>query len=266
MTTLFDAILEVAKLVEEVRTGITTAAGSTTTLVDADTTEPADFWNNGLLLFQEGALSGKTAQVIDYDLTTHTFTFGTQTAAPGIGVAYSVAEQKYRRSDLVRAVQQALLDIGPITHEDVSLTLVADQEEYDLPAGVSNLVEVEIATNDEAPYGWYTHYWWNESDDGHLRFDPDYVPEEAVGNIIKLHYNQPHASVSADSATISPGIKIELLRWLAAVNLYRSKYESTGKNDPALLELFNEAKTVAAQMMIIYAPRRKQKTIRLGGF
>jgi hypothetical protein len=265
-TTLANAILEVAKLVQNVRTGFTTSVGSVTTLVDTSTTEPVDYWNNGQIFFQSGDLVGKTALVTDYDLTTHTYTFATQTHVPGLGVPYSVMESNYSRSDIVRAIQQAFMDIGEITQEDSTLVVVADQEEYDLPTGVSGLVRVEIATESAAPYGKYTHYWWDETEDGHLRFDPEYVPNAEAGFKIFLSYNQPHTSVSADTATISNGIPVALLRWIAAVNLYRTQLKKIGKDDPSLIDLMNEAKDEVRKARIANPIRRQTKTFRLGSW
>jgi hypothetical protein len=49
MSTLFDALLETAQLCGIMRSGLTTSAGTVTTLVDTTAYETDDYFNNGTL-------------------------------------------------------------------------------------------------------------------------------------------------------------------------------------------------------------------------
>ncbi len=258
MTTLATALLRVAELITRIRTGVSTAAGTTTTLVDSALTEPADFWNGGLLWFLTGALVGKTAQISDYALAGTTLTFPAQTQAPGAGSAYALANLEYPRAALVSAINTALVEMGSLPNEDTSLSTVADQEEYDLPAGVSDVRKVEIATATAAPYRYFEHRYWQEVPSGHLRIDPDYFPDS--GYTIRLTYQAPHAAVALDADLISAYLPIEHLAYKAAVIAMRERIRVIGKDKPLLLEQYQElaalAERQASEHPIPYIPRR----------
>lgn len=76
------------------QTGTTTAAGSTTTLVDATRLLSAQFsnreWIGGWVRFIDGDLAGTIVSITGYTPATGTITFPTQSAAPGSAVRYEL--------------------------------------------------------------------------------------------------------------------------------------------------------------------------------
>jgi hypothetical protein len=248
MTTLATAILELAKAITHVREGTCTANGTTTTLIDTAQTEPDSYWLKGTLWFLTGAagILGKTAIPSAYTYSNGTITFPAQAATPATGNRYAVATQEYSRADLVKAINQALSDLGELPQENTTLVTVAEQEEYDLPAGVRDLRRVEIARSLAAPYAYQRSYHWQEIVSGKLRFDPGRAPS-LDGYTLRLTYSAAHAEVNADADVISDYIPLERLRWAAAVHAMRTRYIDVAKEVPGLMDRFNEAKALEAK-------------------
>ena len=217
-TTLFQATLDLARAILYYAEG-TATGGTTLTLIDNPTrTEPADFWNGGTIWHRDPVHNVTTSKVItDYALTTWTITWAGAITAVVAGDAYTIATNQIPRGILQRSVNQALSEIGNITQENVALTTVADQEDYTLPAGVYNVVRVEIATATAAPYYYVPHFNWEElPTTGELRFDTGREPGD-TGYIIRLFYNAPLAELTTDAGSISSYIHPERLKWEAAV-------------------------------------------------
>ena len=141
MTTLADVLYALAQNVQYVRTGTTTGAGTTATLLDTAASEASDFYNNGTIFFIGGALAGKTAVITDFTTIT-SYTFPTQSSAPGASVAYAAAEPRFPRVSMVKAIQNAIRGMGPLPYEDSTLTPVTGTYEFSLPTGVVNVKQV----------------------------------------------------------------------------------------------------------------------------
>lgn len=250
MTTLFDATLALAGILGNLRGSTTTAAGSATTIVDSTRTEVVDYWNGGTLWITSGTHAGKSRKITDWDLSTTTFTIPTTTTAAGSGVNYSVIAPDWPRDKLIEFVNNALRRIGAVPDVNTSLTSVAGQRAYALPAGVYNVRRVEIARElSDTPYDYAPSYGWRELD-GYIEFDPGAEPA-ASGYILRLHYHAPHAVLSADTDTISDYIHIERLIWTAAVFAWRWRMQMAGKDKPEYTNFLNEA----SQYAELYAAR-----------
>lgn len=211
---LFDALLETAKQLEEVQSGKATG-GTAATLIDAWLTSPANWWKGGTLWVHSGAMAGRTLVILGYDAITQTVSFAEQ---PGVAIAagdlYTLARAHYSRAALVQAINTALTEMGNISQSDQTLTVVQDQEEYALPAGVGNLMQVETTTQTAAPFTWSPSYFWREVG-RNLIFDQQMAPT-AVGAPIRLYYNLPHTEVEADGDLISFLVHPARLAWAAA--------------------------------------------------
>lgn len=233
MATLFSATLDLAKILGSVMESTTTAAGTTATLVDTAmprSAPPDDAYNYGTLWFISGALASKTAVITDWDQApTPTFTFATQTAAPGSGSRYALLDRDYPRDVLRNAVNAALQTIGgvPDIYTLGTFVTVANQEDYTLPAGVYNVKKVEIATSTTSPYYYAPHYHWREID-GVIKFDTNRAPTSA-GYLIRLTYVVPPAELTTDAGTISDYIHPDLLKWTAAVHALMWKQPAMGE-------------------------------------
>ena len=245
MTTLASATLELARLVTDVITGVATG-GSGTTLLDTARTEVDDYLTNGTIWFLSGNNAGKSALISDWDLATKTFTFVTPGAACAAGDRYSVIPRDYPRHQLRQAINQAIQEIGPLPARNTTLTTVAEQHEYTLPAGVYNLLRVELQESTSTDAEWIPNYHWEElASEGKLKFDRGFAPCE-TGISIRLTYQTlQHTELTTDIATIPDYILIERVVWPAAVHALRWRAGQTHSDEPWITGRLNEALTKA---------------------
>ncbi len=242
MPTLATAMFDLARLLTHVHTGSATSAGTTTTLVDTGLNEPDDHFLNGLILFKSGTLAGKLFRVTDYVKSTGTITFTpAATAAPGTGAAYDVVGVEYPEAQLINAINQALAEFPVLPAENTTLVGVVDQLDYTLPAGVSNVLQVEVAKNTVAPFGYAVNYHWDELATGVLRFGYGFAPEADVP--IRITYRAPYVFLDTpETDTISFYINAIWLSWAAAVYALRDRMREEGRDNSMLIERLNEAK------------------------
>lgn len=246
MTTLFDATLALAKILGNVRSSITTAAGSATTIVDSTRTEPADFWNDGTLWITSGTHASKSRKITDWALVGTTFTIPTTTTAAGSGVTYSVINGIWPQDKLIEFINAALRVIGDVPKTDDTLTTVANQEEYTLPTGVYNVLWVCQALYTAAPYTWVPQYNTHERE-GKLVFDPLMQPDQ-TGYAIRLIYASPHAVMDDDADVISNYVHLERLIWNAAVMAWRWRMQMSKTDEPMYSSFYTEATAKAVLM------------------
>lgn len=233
MATTAELLLRTAELLRGLRYG-TATGGSATTLVDTAMAEPDDYFDNGTIWFLTGNNAGKSAVITDYDLTSHTFTFATQTAVCAAADRYAVMDANYTREALVAALNTALLMIGPLDTVDDTLDVVADQETYTIPTGMSNVKRVQVATNTTAPYEWGTplRHWHEKNGTLHI----DYFSVQSMptaGTPIRLIGEKYHARVWADADAVTDAVRQESIATEAAyyAALTRSGYNENSSDD-----------------------------------
>jgi len=207
MTTTAELLLKTAELLKGVRYGVSTATGSATTLVDTAMDEPDDWFNGGTIWFLSGALIGKTAVISDYAIATKTFTVPTQSGATGSGTKYAALDANYNREALIAAINTALVALGPFDTIDDTLDVVADQEEYTIPTGMSNVKRIQVGGSDSAPYQWSAPLrHWKEIG-GKIEIEYSSVAGmPAAGYPIRLIGEKQHAAVSADADAITAAV------------------------------------------------------------
>jgi hypothetical protein len=204
--TLFNAVLRLAREVVLVRDGLATS-GSLTTLVDNNAKFPMDVFRGGTLFL----LNDTIYRVV----TQHSgsiFSFVAVGDSPDAGDPYAVADNDIPLDVLVAAINGAIRNMT-IPGEDVSLVTIASQEEYSLPAGVSGLYKVEIASSLTSPYGYTPHYRWDEVN-GKLRFSKNSKPGSA-GNIIRITYRRQPTDLALEASYIPNDINLDYLHWSA---------------------------------------------------
>lgn len=232
MATLFDATLALAKILGNVRSSTTTAAGTATTVIDSTRTEAAGFWNDGTIWLTSGTDSGKSRKITDWALSGTTFTVPTLTDAPGSGASYSVIDNAWPQDKLREFVNRALTEIGDIPNYDTSLTTVAYQEEYTLPAGVLDVRMVEVAASTASPYNYQPYHGvWRVTTAGKLRFNTDCEPG-STGYIIRLTYLDEHAELTADTGAVSSYVHMNRLIWAAAVHAWNWRIQMAKQDEP----------------------------------
>lgn len=121
------------------------------------------------------------------------------------------------RSAMISAVNLALAEIGPITQLNSTLVVDEDAEDYALPAGVSNVVRVEIASSNTAPYEYKASQFWRELA-GRIYFSSGKAPDDDAYPM-RIWYLAPHSTVANDSDTINAAIDKMRLAWTACYYL-----------------------------------------------
>ena len=235
MTKLFDILLSMAREALPVQNGASTAS-TTTTLTDSNHPSQSGFFTGGTLFFLDGAAAGTFTRIDSYDGSA--FTFATQTN-PGTGSHYVAAPSSLSMDDMIGAVNDALAYLGKTLASDNSLVTVANQEEYTLPVGVSDIRQVEIATSLTTPYIYRPNRFWTEIA-GSLRFRPSHIPGTS-GFKIRVAYRSPHAAVYLATSSISDYISINWLKWAALVNLLRLRGNRGHYGDPEMKIGWEEA-------------------------
>lgn len=77
-------------LMDRTADGTTDALTDITHIVDSERTEADDYWNNRVVVITSGTYAGMEGRCTDFDAATDTMTISGFTAAPGVGVTYSV--------------------------------------------------------------------------------------------------------------------------------------------------------------------------------
>lgn len=221
-TTLFQATLALAKILGEVIEGDTTATGTVTTLIDTGLSRfPVGFFTNGLLWIQEGDLANTLLTITAFTPNSGTLTFATQASAPGSAKLYAAMPNIVSQYELRLAINQALTALGQVPTQNTSLTTVADQQAYTLPAGVSRINKVEVTYDSTAPKQWQLNSHWQEIG-GEIVFDYGYQYGTA-GYTIRLSYMADHAFLDDLTDEINSNIHINVVKWAALLELAKVK-------------------------------------------
>lgn len=133
------------------------------------------------------------------------------TTAGVAGPRYAVARH-YPFEQVVAKIESAL-DETYVTGEDSSLTGDGEALEFILPAGVYDILRVEIEREN---YPQFKSNHWHEHH-GSLRFDYGHAPFE--DDVLHIFYKTPHAALSTYSDEISTEINREWLVLTAAREL-----------------------------------------------
>jgi len=240
MTTLFNAMLNLARRVRSVNTGSATSAGTIATLRDSNRDESGDAFNGHTLFVLSGSNANSTRRISDFVSSSGTITVDTVwSAATAAGDRYLISQAV--REDLVQAINAALSEVGDVTQVDTSLTVVANQAEYTLASGVQNVVRVEVADSTTADYDYTAVRNWREIN-GKLYFSN--ALDFGTGNTIRVFYNAIHDGVDADADTIEEAIPTALLSTIAAYYYQWQQFTNAGnfsqKEDMLLARMQND--------------------------
>lgn len=252
---LYDATLEVARVLGDVYQG-TATGGTTTTLVDSTIPHRSGWFNDP----QVGTLWVDHSTVAVHRITGHTTT--TLTFSPAVGVAYAngtvyyAAPGFYPYYVLRQAVNHALRELGPIPMETI-VTATADQHEYDNTdnaifdnqiveiqvAGVTGSTEPDYKLRSTEPLYYRLHSQWNQvmqSTRYTLIFEDNTAPDDAYQ--MRITYLNRHPVLSNATDIIYAGVcNPERIVWQAAVFALKWRFERVGKDDPELVQLLNFA-------------------------
>lgn len=255
----------------EMMYGVATATGGTTTIIDTVNTVPDDFYNGGLIFFLEGPSAGLISKVTDYVNSTGTFTFTPAMNAMSTANtrSFAVCNDAFPKRNILAAINQAVNSMTPRPEEYTKAT-VTNTLEYTMIDGVGNISKVEYGYTSESPRRYTTCYHWTEikgsSTIQTLRFDPGYEPP--AGMTLRITYwgspSYPSRMI-LDTQLLDWWLPYERLMRSAVVNCLRQKYQNSGKDMPAIMDLLNEAKTLEQKAIDTY-PIPRPNVIHLRGW
>lgn len=263
---LVESMLLLSKLVSNVFEGVSTATGTTTTLIDTDNTLPTEQFMGGTLFLLSGTYSGECRDIKSFSAGN----FTVQKVFSGIvasGINYAAADKTFPRHALKQAIN-FVLDTSDLLKYNSTL-IVAGTDEYTLPTDVFNVKRVEIAGSNTPPYQYQISQFWEEVN-GKILFAPGREPSD-TGAVLRVSYVGKHGAIDETGANnkLNDGVDINWLLWASAVYLWRRYLQNIRKDNPTAVELMNEAKTNemrAVQEMNKYPLKNMRRDIRLGRF
>jgi hypothetical protein len=228
-------------------------SGTTVTLVDAiNRLEAADAWNYGTVWITYDAAGAGAAPQGEYAVVSDfasggTVTFPTLSAATTVGDRYAIAKKRYTLQNLIGAVNESILDLGPIEITDTTtVDLIASTKEYSLP-DVPNvqLKEVWIQgqtgfTNDNA---WFPVYdWYIQKSATGTANKIVFADSYPIDRSVKLVYTGLHNTLTANTSEVDDSINPRLIYNRAAINLLERRILKIGDDDGTMTNMVNDLK------------------------
>lgn len=256
MTTLFDVMLETARLSGILRSGSGTYGGVDGTtgykyFTDTTRLEKEEFFTGGTLFFKTSKLFAK---ILKFEQTTGKISFLTSTAITA-DEPYSVTNTDPYA--LIEAVNSALTHMGTYTKVDETLSSDTTSTEYTLPSGVSNLVRVEYSVDDS----FSPQLSWREID-GKLY---TYTPFKEAGTI-RLYYNTLHPYVEDADDVISDAYNYNRLAWTAAYMFQFHRLQLTGNYSEKESSMLSLAQREAEKLARAFPVHHLERDPILGRF
>lgn len=256
MTTLFDVMLETARLSGILRSGSGTYGGVDGTtgykyFTDTTRLEKEEFFTGGTLFFKTSKLFAK---ILKFEQTTGKISFLASTAITA-DEPYSVTNTDPYA--LIEAVNSALTHMGTYTKVDETLSSDTTSTEYTLPSGVSNLVRVEYSVDDS----YSPQLSWREIE-GKLY---TYTPFKTAGTI-RLYYNTLHPYVEDADDVISDAYNYNRLAWTAVYMFQFQRLQLTGNYSEKETSLMSLAQREAEKLARAFPVHHLERDPILGRF
>lgn len=256
MTTLFDVMLETARLSGILRSGSGTYGGVDGTtgykyFTDTTRLEKEEFFTGGTLFFKTSKLFAK---ILKFEQTTGKISFLASTAI--------TADEPYSATNtdpyaLIEAVNSALTHMGTYTKVDETLSSDTTSTEYTLPTGVSNLVRVEYSVDDS----YSPQLSWREIE-GKLY---TYTPFKTAGTV-RLYYNTLHPYVEDADDVISDAYNYNRLAWTATYMFQFQRLQLTGNYSEKETSLMSLAQREAEKLARAFPVHHLERDPILGRF
>lgn len=256
MTTLFDVMLETARLSGILRSGSGVYGGVDGTtgykyMTDTTRLEKEEYFTGGTIFFKTSKLFAK---VLKFDQTTGKIYFRATTAVT-TDQPYSVTNTDPYA--LIEAVNSALVHMGTYTKIDETLDSDTTSTEYTLPAGVSNLVRVEYSVGDS----FSPQLSWREIE-GKLY---TYTPFKEAGTI-RLYYNTLHPYVEDADDVISDAYNYNRLAWTAVYMFQFQRLQLTGNYSEKETSMLSLAQREAEKLTRAFPVHHLERDPILGRF
>jgi hypothetical protein len=250
MTTLYDAILQTAMFSGVCVSGVSTASGTSTKLIDSTRHEQDKYFDAGTLFIQSGTFLGLSGRIKSYSIATTSFElFEPFDDVIPANVRYTATN--LNREMLVQAVNQALAHMGLYTVVDETLIGESGITEYELPEKVDNVVKIDeiTTTTSFTPVKTWREYA------GKL-----YMEEPLSGGVpLRLYYNRLHPTVSGDGDRIDSAFHLTRLAWTATYFFELSRLQYLGTNADKQSALFMNAQQQMAKQERVHLVRKLER-------
>jgi len=279
--TLFDAVLETARLVGRVRYGLATS-GSTSNFVDNNSTmrpEPDDYFNGGVAFIISNADSPGAApekefgRVSDWAYSSGTLTIATNpafTAAVGSGDRYGISSGRFSLDDIINAVNVSLSGMYVPAVNSTALDTADNQTEYSLPTGIGahNLrqVHVQLLTSDTNDNQWQELRDWSVIQHASGTQDVLVLPQLSSGYDIRLDYVTNHTPIYSSTSSVHEYIHLDRVKYRAAEFLYADElgWDDNYKNAGNMANFYASKAQDAEVMHPIRLPELNGRVVTYG--
>lgn len=199
MTTLFATMVNLMRLLPGKLEGVATAGGATSLTYGSNTVEADDWFNKGLVC---NITKSASAAITDFAQTNGVITVATQNPVWAASDKFVAVGPAYNKSEILSAINSALKEFR-VNKVDVSLTTATNTESYTLPAGVTDVLRVEIATSSSAPYVYAAYPYGYHAIGGTLYIEGK-LPD--TGMKLRLIHAALHDDVYLDADVINDDI------------------------------------------------------------
>jgi hypothetical protein len=234
----------------------TATGGSTTTAINTlwagvedliyEDDDPALIYGTLVVIRDAGgagaAPEGEFGQITDYDSSTPTITMDALSTGVAVGDRIGVASPLFPLEDMITCVNLALRRFGEIDVPDTSITIVANQSEYSLPAAIQQRPQavyrqtVQTTSNNQ----WELVSGWSV-----VQATPGsqwtlIVPPLTVGYKLKVVYRGFHPTLYSYSADIAETIHPELAITATLAEAYQWYNNQVGGSNAYFLQRENK--------------------------
>lgn len=209
------------------------------------------------------APEGEMAMITDYDSASQTITIDALTATIDAGDLIGIASPLFPFQDMTELANIALQKLGEIDLVDTSLTTVANQTEYILPAPITRrpLRVRRQLTNNSLNKAWELVSGWDT-----IPKLPDVdwlltVPPTEQGYTLEILYRAFHPQLTAYSSTIASIIDPELAIASLITEAYQWYNNQTGGSNQYFLQRENKSLTDLEAALAKYPLERTSEQI-----
>lgn len=250
--------------------------GSQTTVINTDWAgveeqtyeddDPALIYGTVVVIKSTDGLApeGEMAMITDYDSSSQTITMDSLSAAVGVGDRVGTASPLLPLEDMIELANLALMRLGEIDLVDTSLSVVANQTEYSLPANINHPVAVHVQGFDASGnnlwrpvQGWFILPATTDSQWTLI------VPDHLSANMnLMIEYRAPHPTLTAYDSTILGTIKPELAVCALVAEAYQWYNNQVGGSSQYFLQRENKALQDLEAAKVLYPIRRRVEQVQ----
>lgn len=268
MTTLFDATLQVARALGELKMGTADSGGTTTTLVDSNIGGDDDDWNGGTLWHIDDS---EFSEISDYTESSGTVSLlDALTSATADGDRYAIADKEYPLNVIIDAVNQELTMTRYPKTDTSTITIADEQTEYDLPSDCDDLRQVYYEVEEDSNKHLWTRFPnWDVQKTSTGSADKLIINWHGIASDydLKLVYVTYHSAVYNDDDNIDESIPLARIVPAAVRNLMLRNLQDMNTADEAYGNFINMWEQRAERAKLrhpIRLPARDGKVMALG--